>query len=101
LLGLGDVGGLVLHPTREFVDGEGHSPHGLNNGSVVLKLSYGEVDLLFAGDIEGETDAALLAWGGRLQAEVLRTDRRGAVLLRSDGTQISVEAMVDLVQPRP
>ncbi len=149
LVGLGGVGGLVLHPTRKFVDGEGHSPHGLNNGSVVLKLSYGKIDLLFTGDIEGETDAALLAWGGRLQAEVLkvahhgsrtssrpafieavdaewaivsvgafnkfrhpapevvqhfgkedaevlRTDRRGAVLLRSDGTQISVETMMDI-----
>jgi competence protein ComEC len=149
LLGLGGVGGLVLHPTPVFVDSAGTSPHGLNNGSVVFKLSYDKVDILFTGDIEKETDAALLAWGPRLRAnilkvahhgsrtssqaafveavgaewavisvgqfntfghpaaevlarfakrqvKVLRTDRRGAVLLSSNGRDIEIETMVNL-----
>ena len=76
--GMGAVGGLVLHPTAAFVDSLGQSTRGVNNGSVALKLSYGEVDILFTGDIEGETDAALLAWGARLQAEVLKVAHHGS-----------------------
>ncbi len=78
LLGMGAVGGLVLHPTAAFVDSLGQSTRGVNNGSVALKLSYGEVDILFTGDIEGETDTALLAWGARLQAEVLKVAHHGS-----------------------
>jgi len=149
LAGLGGVGGLIMHPTPVFVDSAGASPHGLNNGSVVLKLTYGETDILFTGDIEKETNSALLAWGARLESDVLkvahhgsrtssqdiflaavgakwavmsvgqfnkfghpsaevlarfareevellRTDQRGAVLLRSDGTNIEVGTMLDL-----
>ena len=107
------------------------------------------MDILFTGDIEKETDAALLAWGPRLRAnilkvahhgsrtssqaafveavgaewavisvgqfntfghpaaevlarfakrqvKVLRTDRRGAVLLSSNGRDIEIETMVNL-----
>ncbi len=90
LLGLGDVGGLVLHPTPVFVDSAGASPHGLNNGSVVLKLSYNQTDILFAGDIEKETDAALLAWGRRLQADVLKVAHHGS---RTSSQAAFVEAV--------
>ncbi|MGY8823375.1 MAG: ComEC/Rec2 family competence protein [Candidatus Latescibacterota bacterium] len=138
-----------MHPTSVFVDSAGISPHGLNNGFVVLKLSYKEMDILFTGDIEKETDSAFLAWGPRLESEVLkvahhgsrtssqeaflaavgaewavmsvgqfnkfghpaaevlarleqekvkllRTDQRGAVLIRSNGSDIEVETMLDL-----
>lgn len=78
LLGMGAVGGLVMHPSAAFVDSLGQSMGGLNNGSVVLKLSYGEVDVLFTGDIEGETDGAMLGWGDRLQAEVLKVAHHGS-----------------------
>ncbi len=78
LLGMGDVGGLVMHPTAAFVDSLGESIRGVNNGSVALKLSYGAVDVLFTGDIEGETDGAMLAWGSRLQAEVLKVAHHGS-----------------------
>ena len=47
LAGLGGVGGLVLHPNADHVDSSGASPHGLNNGSVALRLDYGALDVLF------------------------------------------------------
>ena len=78
LAGLGGVGGLVLHPTEEFVTAEGESPHHLNNGSVVLRLSFGEVSLLLTGDVEEETDDALLAWGARLRSRILKVAHHGS-----------------------
>lgn len=90
LLGLGGVGGLVLHPTPVFVDSSGASPHGLNNGSVVFKLSHKETSILFTGDIEKETNAALLAWGPRLRADVLKVAHHGS---RTSSQKDFVEAI--------
>lgn len=78
LAGLGDAEALVLHPLPGFVDTDGTSPHGVNNGSVVLRLRYGEVELLFTGDIEKEAGAALLVWGGLLRSDVLKVAHHGS-----------------------
>ena len=78
LVGLGGVGALVLHPTERFVTPGGESPHDLNNGSVVLALSYGRVGVLFTGDVEKETDRFLLPWGERLRAAVLKVPHHGS-----------------------
>ena len=78
LVGLGDVGGLVLHPNGEFVDPMGESPYGINNGSVAFSLSYGAVRVLFTGDLEEETDSAVLAWGPRLGANLVKVAHHGS-----------------------
>jgi competence protein ComEC len=78
LLGMGQVDGWVMHPFSSFVDSLGRSPHGVNNGSTVLKLSYGTTDVLFTGDIEKEADYAMLSWGDQLQAEVLKVAHHGS-----------------------
>ena len=78
LAGLGGVAGLVLHPTADFIDADGNSPLGLNNGSVVFSLQHGTVRVLFTGDIEQETDLAILAWGPRLQAQLLKVAHHGS-----------------------
>ena len=48
------------------------------NGSVVLRLSFGEVSLLLTGDVEEETDDALLAWGARLRSRILKVAHHGS-----------------------
>jgi len=93
LAGLGGVGGLVLHPTARWVSQSEEPEGGLNNGSVVLRLSYGQVDLLFAGDAEEEAEAALLGWGGGLRSEVLKVPHHGS-------PTSSETAFVAAVQPR-
>ncbi|MBI2502694.1 MAG: DNA internalization-related competence protein ComEC/Rec2 [Candidatus Latescibacteria bacterium] len=93
IAGLGGAGGLVLHPGTGFVS-QGEEPvSGFNNGSVVLRLSYGEVDLLFAGDAEQEAEASLLRWGGRLRCEVLKVPHHGS-------PTSSEPAFVGAVQPQ-
>ena len=78
LAGLGGVEALVLHPTEEFVDAEGASPHGLNNGSVVMQFRYGNTSLMFTGDAEVETDEPILRWGGRLDIDILKVAHHGS-----------------------
>ena len=78
LAGLDGAGALILHPTRAFVDSTGASPQGLNNGSVAFRLTYGDISLLFTGDIEEETEPALLAWGARLRSQVLKVPHHGS-----------------------
>ena len=78
LAGLGGVAVLVLHPTADFVDADGNAPFGLNNGSVAFSLQHGAVRVLFTGDVEQETDPAILAWGPRLQARLLKVAHHGS-----------------------
>ena len=78
LVGLGGVAGLVLHPTADFVDADGNVPFGRNNGSVVFSLQHGAVRVLFTGDVEQETDPVILAWGPRLQAQLLKVAHHGS-----------------------
>ena len=78
IAGLGGAGILVLHPTPEFVDPGGASPHGLNNGSVAMRLTYRGHRFLFTGDAEGAADLELARWGERLQADVLKVGHHGS-----------------------
>jgi competence protein ComEC len=80
LIGLGGVGALVLHPTPEFVcrDTALAPPLGLNNGSVVLGLSYRGSRLLLTGDIEQEAESRIAAWGPRLKGDVLKVAHHGS-----------------------
>ncbi len=93
LVGLGGIGGLVLHPNRRFVSEEGVSLDGPNNGSVVLRLTHASRAVLLTGDIERETDSDLLLWGDRLRSEVLKVAHHGS---RTSSTARFLEA----VQPR-
>lgn len=90
LAGLDGVAGLVLHPTPDFVDADGNAPFGPNNGSVVFSLQHGAVRVLFTGDIEQETDPAILAWGARLPAHLLKVAHHGS---RTSSQPLFVEAV--------
>jgi len=78
LVGLGGVGALILHPSTTFVDADGHSPAGLNNGSVVVRFDYQGKRVLFTGDAERETDESILAWGERLRSDLLKVSHHGS-----------------------
>jgi competence protein ComEC len=49
-----------------------------NDDSVVLRLSYGAVSALLAGDIEGPAEAALVGSGEALRADVLKVPHHGS-----------------------
>jgi competence protein ComEC len=49
-----------------------------NNTSVVLKLTYGEVNFLFTGDCERDEEADILETGRDLSADVLKVGHHGS-----------------------
>ena len=50
----------------------------INDDSLVLKLSYGEVDVLFTGDIERDAEKRLVESGMDLEAEILKVPHHGS-----------------------
>jgi beta-lactamase superfamily II metal-dependent hydrolase len=66
------VGIFVLSPPKERF---GDDP---NTNSVVLRISYGTIDFLLAGDMGGVSEDALAASGYPLDAEILKVGHHGS-----------------------
>lgn len=72
----------VVHPAS--VSGD------LNNGSIVMKLIYGNIALLFTGDAEKEAESSMISRGENLSAEVLKVGHHGS---DTSSTQQFVESV--------
>jgi len=70
IIEVGDLVFDVLHPVN--LSGTA------NNNSIVLSLSYGEVDFLFTGDAEQEAEASMLAEGIVPDVEILKVGHHGS-----------------------
>ena len=70
-----EVGITVLHPpeTEKAVD------HDLNNYSIVLRISYGEIDFLLTGDAEVKAERMILASNMAVESEFLKVGHHGSV----------------------
>lgn len=64
-----------------------------NDDSVVLRLVYGSVSILLAGDIEQGAEGSLVASGANLRADFLKVPHHGS---RTSST----ESFIDAVNPR-
>ena len=68
----GEVLGPPPHPSQHGIETE-------NGASVVLRLSYGTVDILLPGDIEAQTEANLLrTYGQQLESRVVKVPHHGS-----------------------
>ena len=87
------VDGVILNfifPSDSLAESKIENP---NNASLVFRLSYGEVDILFTGDAETELETELLKISkAELSAEILKLGHHG-----SDTS--STEAFLDTVNP--
>ncbi len=63
-----------------------------NRHSIVLKITYGDVGILLAGDIGGDAEETLLAGGEILQADLLKVAHHGS-------RYSSRYAFLEMVQP--
>ena len=63
----------------------------MNNSSLVLRLTYGEADVLFTGDIEAETESAIA--NSLPQTDVLKTPHHGS-------NTSSTAPLLDAVHPQ-
>ena len=60
------------NPSRRGINGD-------NDSSVVLRLEYGSVDLLFPGDVEGAAERDLVrTYGGQLRSRVVKIPHHGS-----------------------
>ena len=77
----------VLHPVEPLVDDT-------NNNSIVLMLSYGEVDFLFTGDAEQEAEVSILVQNvvPLAEVEILKVGHHGS---RTSSSQ----AFLDIIKP--
>ena len=64
-----------------------------NDDSLVIKLTYHEVDILFTGDIGKQAESRLVASGSDLRSEILKVPHHGS---RTSSTA----PFIDAVQPR-
>ena len=64
-----------------------------NDDSLVIKLTYGAVDILFTGDIGKKAESRLIASGQDLRSEVLKVPHHGS-------NTSSSAPFIDAVQPR-
>ncbi len=71
LLSWGPVSALLLNPA-EPLSGS------VNDNSVALRVSYGQVDFLFPGDVSASAERKIVA-GGKVEAEVLKVSHHGSV----------------------
>jgi competence protein ComEC len=78
----------LLHPTTTFqpqMKRRGSAADaGENNRSLVIKLTYGTVSVLFTGDIEQEAEGFLLQSGHGLHATILKVPHHGSRTSSSD-----------------
>ncbi|WP_241080018.1 DNA internalization-related competence protein ComEC/Rec2 [Natranaerofaba carboxydovora] len=65
----------ILHPVKPYLIGTGSD---LNNNSVVLRMSYEEMSLLFTGDLEEEGERLMLGLGERLRSDILKIGHHGS-----------------------
>ena len=64
-----------------------------NDDSLVMKLTYREVDILFTGDIGKKAEARIIASGQDLRSEVLKVPHHGS-------STSSSAPFIDAVEPR-
>lgn len=64
-----------------------------NNNSIVLKIRYDEIELLFTGDIEASAEQMLVKLGAGLKADILKVPHHGS------NTSSTVE-FIEAVEPK-
>ena len=84
----------LLHPLAAFqlpMKRRGSTEDaGENNRSLVLKLTYGTISVLFTGDIEREAESFLLQTGHDLRATILKVPHHGS---RTSSSEAFVRAV--------
>lgn len=80
----------ILHPSEKFIQ---DNPTKLNDASLSLKLSFGEIDFIFMGDVEDAGEAVIPMFEELLESEVMKVSHHGS---RTSSSQ----QILDSVHPK-
>jgi len=80
---------LFLHPSERFLE---RHKRNYNNGSLVCKLCYNDVSVLFTGDAEKESEKYLCLWNDELKSTILKVPHHGS-------KTSSMSSYVNLIDP--
>ena len=86
---LGSAVVTVIGPVQEYTDP--------NNGSLVLRVDYGETSFLFTGDMEQKAEEDLLDSGANVRADVLKAGHHGSTTSSSEAFLEAVDASIAVV----
>ena len=81
----------VLGPPARLLSGTSSD---VDNASVVLRISYGEVSFLLTGDMFGESETALATSGQTIESDVLKVSHHGS---RTSSTRVFLDAVRPVV----
>jgi competence protein ComEC len=84
----------VLGPPPDLIEGNDVS---LNDSSVVLRLTWGEVSFLLPGDLQAAGEEALLRQGGALRSTVLKVAHHGSANATGDPFLAAVRPAVAII----
>lgn len=87
LISLGEIQVEILYPDHSL---KGHWISNLNNSSIVMKVSYKEIDMLLSGDAEEEQEAELVEMGVDLTADILKVGHHGS---DTSSTEVFIQAV--------
>lgn len=87
--GLGSATVTVIGPVQEYSDP--------NNGSLVLRVDYGETSFLFTGDMEQKAEGDLLESGADVRADVLKAGHHGSPTSSSEAFLTAVQPSVAII----
>jgi competence protein ComEC len=68
----------ALHPAEGWMPGGERKKGWANNNSLVLRIAFGDHNLIFTGDIEGKAENRLLRDDKRIGAHVLKVPHHGS-----------------------
>jgi competence protein ComEC len=87
-LPLGNVNFKILHPDENYYDDN------INNMSIVAKLEYGDLSILFNGDLEEEGEHYLISkYAHKLDCDIIKVGHHGSKTSSS-------QEFIDLVTPQ-
>lgn len=85
----------ILYPLSSLA---GKEVDNLNNSSIVVKLIYRQIKFLFAGDMESDVEAGLLASKTDLAADVLKVGHHGSNTSTSDDFLTAVKPKFAVIE---
>jgi competence protein ComEC len=77
-VGTQEVNGVKIEFLHPLHDPGKHDFSNTNDGSLVLRLTYGEVSLLFCGDIEAAAEEEILTRGGEITSTIMKVPHHGS-----------------------